>query len=269
MWRQVRAIRPLRMAPVGHLVDLDNLTRWFIATVFCATNDAYQGPGQFRDPMRESAQWFWVNWDMDQSFRQPDQDTFWYLLSRTGKPRGRRPNEPRPRILVTLLDEDPEYRAYFQRVWTDVMNHVLTPAFLDERFEHYFAEASRLDLRDLAYLTPLKVFLQRRPTVAWQIATDWLRTGPAVACRIGGHARRGGHRWPARRAGLAGVLLPRHARRAVGATGTDVGLLTLGRQRRRGHGHGPDARRDVAARHRADLGRWRDAAAGALTRRSV
>jgi hypothetical protein len=186
MWRQVRAMRPIRMAAVGHLVDLDNLTRWFIASVFCATNDAYQGPGQFRDPMRESAQWFWVNWDMDQSFRQPDQDTFWYLLSRTGQPRGRRPNEPRARILVTLLDEDPEYRAYFQRVWTDVMNHVLTPAFLDERFEHYFAEGERLDLRDRAYLTPLKVFLQRRPTVAWKIATDWLRTGPAVACRIGG-----------------------------------------------------------------------------------
>ena len=50
MWRQVRAMRPIRMAPVGHLVDLDNLTRWFIATVFCATHDAYQGPGQFRDP---------------------------------------------------------------------------------------------------------------------------------------------------------------------------------------------------------------------------
>ena len=74
----------------------DNLTRWFIASVFCATNDAYQGPGQFRDPC-QSAQWFWVNWDMDQAFRQPDQDTFWYLLSRTGQPRGRRPNETHDR----------------------------------------------------------------------------------------------------------------------------------------------------------------------------
>ncbi len=80
----------------------------------------------------------------------------------------------------------PSTAPYFQRVWTDVMNHVLTPAFLDERYDHYVAEASRLGLRDLAYLTPLKRFLQRRPTVAWQIATDWLRTGPSVACRIGG-----------------------------------------------------------------------------------
>ena len=160
LWRQVRAIRPLRMAPVGHLVDLDNLTRWFIATVFCATNDAYQGPGQFRDPTRESAQWFWVNWDMDQSFRQPEQDTFWYLLSRTGRPRGRRPNEPRPRIMVTLLDEDPEYRAYFQRVWTEV-DEPRPDAGLPGRALRAlsFAEASRLGIRDRAYLTPLKEFL--------------------------------------------------------------------------------------------------------------
>jgi hypothetical protein len=188
LFHQVRAIRPLRMAPVGHLVDLDNLTRWFIATVFCATNDAYQGPGQFRDPMRDSAQWFWVNWDMDQSFRQPEQDTFWYLLSRTGRPRARRPSDPRPRIMVTLLDEDPEYRAYFQRVWTEVMNHVLTPAFLNERYDYYRAEGERLGLgrRDLEYLPLLRDFLDRRPAVAWKIAAEWLRTGPAVTCRIGG-----------------------------------------------------------------------------------
>ena len=188
MWRQVRAMRPLTMASVGHLVDLDNLTRWFIATVFCATNDAYQGPGQFRDPTRESAQWFFVNWDMDGSFRQPEQDTFWYLLSRTGRPRGRRPNEPRPRILVTLLDDDLEYRAYFQRVWTDVMNHVLTPAFLDERYEYYRAAAERLGLGqpDREYLPLLREFLDRRPAVVWKTATEWLRTGPAVPCHIGG-----------------------------------------------------------------------------------
>ena len=175
MWRQVRAMRPIRMAAIGHLVDLDNLTRWFIATVFCATHDAYQGPGQFRDPMRESSQWFWVNWDMDGSFRLPEQDTFWYLLSRTGQPRGRRPNEPRPRILVTLLDDDPEYRAYFQRVWTDVMNHVLTPAFLDERFEHYRAEADRLDLRRTART-------RRRSRSSSSVVRRWSGRSPRTGC---------------------------------------------------------------------------------------
>jgi hypothetical protein len=186
VWRQVHAIRPLRMQPVGHLVDLDNLTRWFIATVFCDTNDAYQGPGQYRDPMRPSAQWFWVNWDMDQSFRAPEHDTFNRLLSRTGRRRARRPNDPRPLIITTLLDEDPDYRAYFQRMWTDAMNHQLTPAFLDERYEHYRAEATRLGLQDLDYLKPLRAFLDRRPAVVWQIAERWLGTAASVACHIGG-----------------------------------------------------------------------------------
>ncbi len=89
---------------------------------------------------------------------------------------------------MTLLDEDPEYRAYFQRVWTEVMNHVLTPAFLNERYDYYRAAAERLGLgrRDREYLPLLRDFLDRRPAVAWKIATEWLRTGPAVTCRIGG-----------------------------------------------------------------------------------
>lgn len=186
LWRQVRAIRPLRMQPVGRLVDLDNLTRWFIASVFCATIDAYQGPGQYRDPMRASAQWFWVNWDMDASFREPEQDSFDRLLSRTGRRRARRPTDPRPLVLTTLLDEDAEYRAHFQRLWTDAMNHVLTPHFLNERYEHYRAEAIRLDLQDRDYLVPLRQFLDRRPTVVWQIAERWLGTGPSPRVRIGG-----------------------------------------------------------------------------------
>ncbi len=44
MWRQVRAMRPLRMAPVGHLVDLDNLTRWFIATRVLRHQRCVSGP---------------------------------------------------------------------------------------------------------------------------------------------------------------------------------------------------------------------------------
>lgn len=187
VWRQVRAIRPLRMRAVGHLVDLDNLTRWFIATVFCATVDAYQGPGQYRDPLRASAQWFWVNWDMDHSFRDPGQDSFARLLSRTGRRRARRPNDPRPLIMTTLLDEDPEYRAYFQRVWADTMNHVLTPAFLDQRYEYYRAEGTRLGLQEQDYLAPLRQFLDQRPALAWQMAERWLNTGPRVPWQIIGH----------------------------------------------------------------------------------
>ena len=49
LWDWVLATRPLTMANVSQHVNIDNLTRWFLAVAFCATRDAYQGPGQFLD----------------------------------------------------------------------------------------------------------------------------------------------------------------------------------------------------------------------------
>lgn len=184
LYRQVRALSPLDMRSVGRLVDLDSLTRWFIAVVFCATGDAYQEPGIFRDTSRESAQWFWVNWDMDGSFRHADLDSFPALLSRTGARRARRPNDPRPYILTTLLDRDAEYRAYFMRTWTDAMNHALTKEFLDERYAHYERLARDLGVDDRRFLVPLRHFLTERPRLVWQTAEAWLGTGPSVPVTV-------------------------------------------------------------------------------------
>jgi hypothetical protein len=185
--RQIAELRPLRMRRVARLVDIDNLTRWFIAVVFCATGDAYQGPAQFRDPMRPSAQWFWVSWDMDQSFRKPEHNTFAALLSRGGRRRARRPSDPRPRLLTALLDEDEEYREYFKRVWVDVMNHALTPAFLDERFRHYRDLGASLGLEDRRDLPAIERFLHQRPAIVRTLAERWLDTPTSVPVAILGN----------------------------------------------------------------------------------
>ena len=169
--------------------------------------------------------------------------------------------------MVTLLDEDPEYRAYFQRVWTEVMNHVLTPAFLNERYDYYRAEGERLGLgrRDLEYLPLLKDFLDRRPAVAWKIATDWLRTGPAVTCRIGG--TRGAVVVDGRRVapGWQGLVLPWHASDGVGPPQSGVELFALGHQWQPDRGCLRGSRRDLPNGHRAHLGLRRHGAAGVLT----
>jgi hypothetical protein len=186
LWRQLKALGPPRMRTVSRLVDLDNLTRWFIATVFCATSDPFQGPGQFRDPTRDTAQWFFVNWDMDQSFREPQHDTFDAMLGKGGIRRARRSTEPRSYLLTALLANDPEYREYFKRVWVDVMNHRITPAFLDERFDYYARLARELGVDDLSYLTPLKRFLQARPAVVRAFAEQRLHSPPSVRVRLAG-----------------------------------------------------------------------------------
>ncbi len=55
LWEWVRTTRPLTMANVSQQVNIDNLTRWFVAVAFTATRDAYQGPGQFLDRTKTPA----------------------------------------------------------------------------------------------------------------------------------------------------------------------------------------------------------------------
>lgn len=185
LWRWVVARRPLLMADVASRVDLDNLTRWFLSVAFCATRDAYQGPGQFRDLTRAEASWFWVNWDMDLSFRVWDSDSYAFLLEPVGGPRrGRNPAEPRATILTRLLLDDPAYREFFARTFDRVMNHRVTTAMLRERFEHYREVATTMGGDDLAFLDQLKRFLDRRPAFFRTLTEQWLNIGPSQPLHV-------------------------------------------------------------------------------------
>jgi hypothetical protein len=184
LYEQVKALQPLTMANAGALVDLENLTNWFIATAFCATRDAFQGPSQFRDGSRPRAQWFWVNWDMDASFGDVNENSFHTLLIPPGGARrGRRSDEIRPYLLTELLNHDPSYRAYFERAWLEAMNYRLTPAFLRERFEHYRDVAITYGVQPLDYLQQLEAFLRDRPGRLRGMVGDYLHR-PTVTVRI-------------------------------------------------------------------------------------
>ncbi len=76
----VRTTRPLTLENVAQHVNIDNLTKWFVAVAFSATRDAYQGPGQFLDHTKPAGGWFWVSWDMDQSFRDWNLDSYQVLV---------------------------------------------------------------------------------------------------------------------------------------------------------------------------------------------
>ena len=41
--------RPLTVRQVSERIDVENLTRWFLSVLFCATEDAFQIPGPFYD----------------------------------------------------------------------------------------------------------------------------------------------------------------------------------------------------------------------------
>ena len=179
LWDWVRTTRPLTMANVAEHVNIENLTRWFVAAAFSATRDAYQGPGQFLDTTKPNG-WFWVNWDMDQGFRDWNHDSYQYLLERAGEGRrGRNPAESRSVILTQLIADDPEYRDYLKRVVQTALNHQLTQAFLTERYQHYQNVATELQIPRLDYLPRLRQFLQRRRNFFRLITEQWLNSQPS------------------------------------------------------------------------------------------
>lgn len=180
LWDWTRSTRPLTMAAVAEHANIENLTRWFLAVAFCATGDAYQGPGQFLDLSRERSPWFWVNWDMDGSFGAWDVNAYQYLLDRPGEARrGRNRAESRSTILTHLFAEDEDYRTFYKRIFVAVMNHHVTSEFLNDRYEYYRATAVRLGVKRLDYLTPLRTFFDRRVRFFWTTTEQWLNTGPS------------------------------------------------------------------------------------------
>ncbi len=185
LWDWVKTTRPLTMANVSQHVNIDNVTRWFLAVAFTATRDAYQGPGQFLDRTKTTGEWFWVNWDMDQSFRDWNLDSYQYLLERVAEGRrGRNPAEPRSVILSQLIAEDPQYRDYLKRVVQKALNHQLTQAFLMERYEHYLTTAMQLQVKRLDYLPRLRRFLERRREFFRLTSEQWLNTAPSQRVAI-------------------------------------------------------------------------------------
>jgi formylglycine-generating enzyme required for sulfatase activity len=180
LWDWVRRTRPLTMKNVSQHVDIDNLTRWFLAVAICATRDAYQGPGQFLDRTKQSGGWFWVNWDMDQSFRNWDLDSYQYLLERVAEERrGRNPAEPRSVILSQLIANDPEYREYLKRAVQKLLNHQITDAFLQERYTYYLDTATQLRVENLTYLRRLRRFIENRRAFFRLTTEQWLNSPPS------------------------------------------------------------------------------------------
>lgn len=182
---RLEAAKPLTMDVVARHIDIGNLTSWFLAVLFAGTRDPYQGPGQFLDEDRDRGGWFWVTWDLDWSFRTWDLDSFQYLLERPGeRPRGRRANEPRAFVLTTLIAEDAAFRDFLAARIDTMLNHQLTPAFVEERRAHYATVAAQFGVAETGSLQRLKDFLQKRPSVVRQTAEQWLNTAPGVNVTI-------------------------------------------------------------------------------------
>jgi hypothetical protein len=159
---------------IGEVVDLDNLSRWFITLMFCGTRDLAQGM-LVHDPERVGAKWFWVAWDLDMSFTRleadiaPRAETFHLnvLIGNSGKDADMR------RVLLRhLVKTSPSFRRDFVALFETARDSLITPAFLDETLVKYEHAAAVNGITDARYQVIIRDFLARRAT----ILTEQLRT---------------------------------------------------------------------------------------------
>ena len=166
------------IAELSQRVDLENLTNWMISILFAGVTDPFQGP-IILDTSDPNAKWYWVNWDMDHAFmdvydQAPEP---WDIDIFAGPLQSKR--DPRSAIFDRLTRESPEYRAYFLNRITEVLNHILTDDFLNERLAYYEGVSRIFGLDDTRFLSLLGEYLQNRSMVLRTQLDTYFSSGPS------------------------------------------------------------------------------------------
>lgn len=183
---------PMTFREAEKHVDLDNFTNHIISAIFCGTTDWEQGAA-VRSFRNSGEKWHWVNWDMDQSFRdfayESRKENVWeqralLLVIGDGNINTMR---LRPALFTRLFSDSPEYRQFFLKKMKNVINHLLTKEFLDERLNYYNSLLDKLDLRNRSSLRIIKQFLDQRKDFLVAEMEKYFTTGKALQLIVKNH----------------------------------------------------------------------------------
>jgi hypothetical protein len=168
----------LRAVEVSRYIDLDRLTRYLLGIAVCGTVDWEQG-ACFLDLRDPDARWEWIPWDLDRGLRgQVGDPAFSRLLD---SPHQRRSSVP-ARLLGQLLLYDPAYRESFVAEVCAVMNHELTPEFLEERQDHYAELRARWGPQEESDFQ--RQFLRARAAAIFEDLAARFELGPLRRCVV-------------------------------------------------------------------------------------
>ena len=200
-WANDKTIR-MTMEEVGKQIDVDNLCRWFISQFYTAGYDEYQGPAVL-DASKPDAKWFWINWDMDGSFRnlaEPEKENIWEQevcihnvmmnppRDRKNLKTARYQNEdPRPILFRRMHQEDPDFKKYFERLYMNVMNHKLSPEYLQAWYERQHRSIVALYPEERTFLeTQLHPFINHRSDHLRKLMQRYFGSAESFHCSVEG-----------------------------------------------------------------------------------
>lgn len=187
-WARNKDVK-MTMEEVGKYVDIENLSRWWISQLFCATTDIYQGLALL-DKSRLDSKWFWINWDMDHSFRnkyEPEIKNIWEQKKAfddvMNKKKGK---SPRAILFKRLHNDDPEFQKYFERLFMNALNHRLTSDFLESRVNYYEKIAISFGVKDLDYVNQSRLFFKHRHSFMRKLMRKYFGSPESCFCQVKG-----------------------------------------------------------------------------------
>jgi len=181
--------QPLAIDSVGKKIDLENMTSWFISILISGVTDAFQG-AILKDSSSPEARWFWINWDMDNAFKDPyslaPAERPWEIDLFSGPQSILRRGYIRGLIFSRLSRESPEFKRYFLRRFVDALNHQATVTFILGRATYYEKIAESFGISDVAYVAATKKYVEKRPAVLREQIAHYFDVGQAHRLMVTG-----------------------------------------------------------------------------------
>ena len=159
--------KQLEMTDAEAAINMENLMRQYAAFLICGTGDAFQGL-IVKDDRNPANRWFFVNWDMEDSFSaEITPDYFEYL--------GYGPPAP-PVLRPTLwrkLRENPAFRIRFSELVTNLLDTKLTQQWLNMTIAHYRHEATAHGIIRQDELDQVGQFLRNQPNILQKLMAEF------------------------------------------------------------------------------------------------
>ncbi len=169
--------QPISLDQLAQRIDMDNFQRHVLSLAFCATTDWIQGIA-VHDRSSPDALWQWISWDMDHSWKHFSKKSgreswtkkgfglFGYGEEWLTRPAGPLPIDLevnlRALLFTRLWKENPEFSNRMIRLTTDMLNHRLTPDFLQSRLDHY-VDFHFNSINRRSWEHRMAAFMQHRP----------------------------------------------------------------------------------------------------------
>ncbi len=167
-------------------IDMMNFIDHMFAFIFCDTGDALQGAAML-DKENPDAKWYWVNWDLDGSFRvvtsessaykdlgwadvrieATEDNPIWELYS----------GDPRKVLLYALSKDDKFVKVFTERIMY-LMNHRINNTFLQNLVNHFAELGEENGLDNMEFENKLRAYLKVRPQIVRNQMLGYYKVGP-------------------------------------------------------------------------------------------